>query len=486
MPAPRRLLVGLGLVLATLAVYLGTMPTGGSTNDVESAEVAGWRIATTGSASLDGLDLHRLGGLSDGAADRLWVTESATGHRVVSRSPGVMVAAVPAYWLVARVSGGGADPGGFSLVPGQVTAVLLTVTALLLLRLALVGLVGTATRTLAVAVLGFATPVWTVAAGGLYPHSLDLVGIGGMAWAARRQRWWLLGVFGGIALWGRLHLALVVAILGLVMAVVQRRPRIAVEVGVPSTAFLVLASWFDHAVYGGYSPAGGYGGAGHYATAAAHGGVLHRLEVYAGLLVAPDRGLLVWTPALVLLGAALWRAWPSAPVWTRALAVAGVAYLGVQGLLNDFTGGSGYFGYRLSLETLACAFPLLVLAATRLGPVATALLGPLLGLQAGAFAIGAISHGFHVLEQDAWHDNSIWLAVRTFPSIGAFLALTTLVGHLAGRVWRERGIDAGAGSDAGPGTGPGAVLSAAPAAAAASAPAGHRSVPRRGRPPGRR
>ena len=68
----------------------------------------------------------------------------------------------------------------------------------------------------------------------------------------------------------------------------------------------------------------------------------------------------------------------------------------------------------------------------------------------------------------------------------AALGLLTVFNSVAFVGQTERGIDAAAGSDTGPDTAPGAVFSAAPAAAAASAPAGHRSVPRRGRPPGRR
>ena len=437
LPAARRLLTGLGLVVIVLVVYLGTMATRG-TNDVESAAVAGWRFATTGSMSLDGLARHDLGTLSDQATDFLWTTTGAGGHEVISRSPGVMVAAIPAYWVWAHVGGHGSAPEAFTLAPAQVTAVFLTGCALLMLWWALEGLVAPATRTLAVAALAFATPVWTISAGGLYTHSVDVFGIGGMAWAAHRDRWWLVGLFGGIALWGRLHMVLVVAILGLVVATLRRRPGIAVRVALPSLVLLALAGLFSHAVFGHWRPTGGYGTPSAYAAHAVEADRLRQITNYVGLLVAPDRGLFVWTPVLLLLPLSVRRVWRETPDWVRALSAGGVVYLVVQGLLNGFSGGSGYFGYRLALETLVCGFPLLTLAATRMGPIARQLIGPLLGLQAGAFAIGAISHGFLVLEDDVWHDNSIWLAVRTVPSIGAFLVLTTLVGHLAGRVWRER------------------------------------------------
>ncbi len=65
----------------------------------------------------------------------------------------------------------------------------------------------------------------------MWTHPVTLLGIGGMAWAASRDRWWLVGLFGGVALWGRLHTALIVAILGLAVAVARRRPRIALQAG---------------------------------------------------------------------------------------------------------------------------------------------------------------------------------------------------------------------------------------------------------------
>ena len=34
-------------------------------------------------------------------------------------------------------------------------------------------------------VLGFATPVWSVAADAVWPHTVTLLGIAGMAWAVR-------------------------------------------------------------------------------------------------------------------------------------------------------------------------------------------------------------------------------------------------------------------------------------------------------------
>ena len=61
--------------------------------------------------------------------------------------------------------------------------------------------------TLACLVLGLATPMWSVAANGVWPgpgHGSRHLGHG---LGCHVGRWWLVGLFGGITLWGRLHAA---------------------------------------------------------------------------------------------------------------------------------------------------------------------------------------------------------------------------------------------------------------------------------------
>jgi len=426
-----RVVLAAAFVLGLLAVYLLTLTRTGATNDIESADVAGWRIAATGTPWLDGVDLAALPHVSE---KLLWTVTTDDGHLTISRSPGVVAAAIPGYLL----TGADGDPHHFSLVPGAVTAAVLTTLAMLLLLGSLRGLLATPRRYAAVAILALGTPVWSVAADDLYPHAVTLPGIAGMAWAVRRERWWLAGVFGGVALWGRLHCVLIVALLGLGLAVWRRRPRIAVEMGLTSGVLLGLASLWSHWMYGHASPSGGYGSPGDYAGKAADTSHLHQVVNELGLLVAPDRGLLVWTPLLLLLLPAVVRSWRGAPDWTRLLAVAGLVYLAVQGLLNEFPGGSGFFGYRLTLETLACLFPLYAVSLPAMGRWARALVGPLAGLQVGAFLIGSIGHRWMLDITESWHDNALWYAVRTVPQLSTLLVLAVLLGLLASRIWRDR------------------------------------------------
>lgn len=449
------------VALGLFVVYAATVATEVVINDATSAALAAWRIGTTGTPWFDGF------ALADVRTDQpLWTGLAANGHVAVFRSPGVIAAAVPAYW----VAGGGTGPGDFSVLPGALTAAALTAAACgLLLSTALRHL----PRPVAVAgvlALGLATPLWTVGANALHTHSVTVFAVALMAWAADRDLWWLVGLAGGVGLWGRLHVAVVVAVVGLLVGWWRRDPRLVAAVAVPSAALMGLASLWSRWVYGTWSPSGGYPDATAYADRVAGGGAggpLDLLANQAGLWVSPDRGLLVWSPAVLLLLPALARSWRTLPDWSRALLVGGLVYAVVQGLMNGFHGGSTFYGYRLTLEVLAAAAPALLLSLPATGPRARRLLGPVVGLMAAAIALGAVNEGVWVSAAYAWTDNAFALALRTVPALWLWAVLGVVVGHLAGAVWRER---AGRRPDLGAPDQDAAGLSA-PAAAPATPPA---------------
>lgn len=434
-PMPRHpALVGV-FGLAVFLVYALTTARHYVVNDCLSASLAAWRIATTGTPWFDGFMLDAI---PRAPAQELWTGTAANGHVAVFRSPGVIAVGIPGY----AVGGRGTSPSDFSLLPGALTAALLAAGAMavvLVLLLQHLSIRDALTSTLA---LAFATPMWSVNGNSLWTHCVTVLGLAGMAWAGTKERWWLAGLFGGIALWGRLHTALIVAIFGLGLAVWRRRPSIAVRVGAVSAACMALAAAWSHWMYGTWNPAGPYPTVAAYAHKAASetggGEWLDQLVNEAGLWISPDRGLLVWTPTLVLLAPAVVRSWRELPDWVRVLGAGGLAYTLVQGLMNGFTGGSSFYGYRLTLECLVCVFPAFALSARRMGRVAQVLLGPLLGLQLTAIFIGAVSEGFFLTPDQAWSDNSFWLALRTVPSLWALVSLMVLVGALAGSAWRQR------------------------------------------------
>lgn len=389
-------------------VFIATADYDHPSNDVYSADVAAWRIASAGTTSLDGVDTNAL---PHTALGRVWLTHGRDGHLVVSRSPGVQVAAVPAYWLTHPSD----DVSGFSLGPACVTAALMTAAAVVLIGAALRRLVGTTLGYAAALSFGLATPVWTVNADGMWTHTITVLGICGMAWAAGRDRWWLVGLFGGIGIWGRLHVAVIVALLALGVGLWRRRPGIVVATALPSAALTALAALYSHLVYGSWVPSGGYE-AGPLQHAVATGSITATVVNQLGLLVSPGRGMLVWTPAILVLVPAVVRSWRSAPDWTRMLAVGGIVYLVVQGQLDGYTGGVWFYGYRLALETLACVVPLLALSAPSMRRRGRCLLLVVIGAQFGVMTYGALSQGAPVALGALWHDNDFARAVHDDPA----------------------------------------------------------------------
>lgn len=398
-------------------------------NDVQTTSLMSWRVAQIGAPWFDGFDYSRW----EGGGFTLWMGEAANGHIVGFRSPGPVAAAIPLYAVLGLF---GVDT--YTLIPGSVLAVLMTTAGLMFLFLAIRIRTGDGIAVGAVLALGLTTPVWSVSADALYTHPVTLLGIAGMAWAAARDRWWLVGLFGGVALWGRLHTVLIVAILGLAIAVVRRRPQVALQAGVVSAAGLALATLWGRWMYGTWSPAGGYPMASYTERAlGTDGGVMNRLVNHLGLWVSPDRGILIWTPVLLLLLPAVVRAWRGLPDWSRWLAVGGVAYTLVQGQLNGFSGGSGFYGYRLTLELLVCVFPAYALSFPSTGRWAIRLLGPLLGLQFAAISVGAFGGG-KLNEDHLWTDNSFVFALREVPALAVWPLLMILIGWLAGHVVQHR------------------------------------------------
>ena len=69
-----------------------------------------------------------------------------------------------------------------------------------------------------------------------------------------------------------------------------------------------------------------------------------------GIWVAPDRGVLVWSPVALLLLPARARSWRDIPDWSRSLLVGGLVYTVVGAAIATFTGGDGFYGYRYGLE----------------------------------------------------------------------------------------------------------------------------------------
>ncbi len=417
---PRRA-AALALLLGCFVVYAATTARAFVSTDLWTAHLAAWDIVKTGNPWLAPEQVPSW--LVNSPMRGFWILETANGHTVVGRSPGVVAAGLPGYALL------GTDT--FSTVPGGLTAALLTAVTLTLVFVTWRDRLGGRSTLVVVLLMGFATPVWSMAANGIWPHTVSILGIAGMTWAARSQRWWLVGVFGGIVLWGRLHAAVIVAIVGLYVSWRERDPRVAAKVGVVSGCFLGLLCIWSQWMYGSWSPLASY------ETSVFADSAAEKLTLvnHLGMWVSPNHGILVWTPLLVLLLPALLRSWRDQSDWAKGLLLAGVIYTLLQASLNRFSGGDFVYGYRLTLELLMCALPAYVGAIPRAGHVARRLIAPLGGLQLAAVLVGAVRDGHYLVPSaDSWTDSGYLLAMRQDPLfVGVVTAYCLLVAVLLSR-----------------------------------------------------
>ena len=424
----RRRLVPTLLFCALAGVYVLTINPDPSP-DAWSANFAGRHIAMTGDPVPDIADFPLL---DDNVIRETWIVETADGREAVGRSPGVIAAVVPAYAL--------ARPDTVSPVPGGVTAALVTATAVLLFFLLLRARIGTRRAVVAAGLLGLGTPVWSVSADALWPHTLTTLGILGTAWAADRGRWWLVGLFGGVLLWGRLHAAVICAVVGLGVAWSRRRPDVAWRVGTVAVGSLALSSAWTRWMYGSWDPTSGYR-AGDFT-----GSVLERAfdpVNHLGFLVSADRGLIWWCPLLLVLGPTAWRHRRDLPDWSRWLAVAGGSYVVGQAVLNRFSGGDHFYGYRTSLELVVCLAPALALASPQLSARARRWLVPVAVVQVVVIAAGAISDDFYSPVGDVWWRHAFVDALvrrpgDLLPLVAATMVVVVLVARLLHAGWVVR------------------------------------------------
>jgi hypothetical protein len=420
----RQGVVALAVFLVSLSIYLPTTVHGIVNSDVWSANFASWHLVTTGTPRIDGVDIPRFA--HDPNRD-VWIRHLADGHTVIGRTPGVIAITLPAYWLM--------HPTTMTLLPGNITAATLTAAAVAMMFLALRRRLSTGHAVLAAMVFGFATPVWSIAANGLWPQTVTTFGFAGMAWACETKRWWLVGAFGGVALWARLPVALIVAGVGLYVGWRRRDRRIVLTVGTVSSVFLLLMCAWSRWMFATWDPMASYDEAVLRDHASTH---VLSLVNQLGAWVSPDRGIFVWTPVVLLLLPALVRSWRQLPDWSQALFAAGLGWAIFRGGLGSFTGGFVFYGYRYGLTFLACATPALALSAPRMGAVARRLLGPVVGLQLLAFAMGSLFDNLWLDSRDVWHANAFFNAVIVLGGWGWGLVLASLaLGWTGPHVWRH-------------------------------------------------
>jgi hypothetical protein len=327
----------LAVFATTAAIYLFTAHwQSGQVSDAIAASWPGWLLAHHGTMFLDG---------SAYPTDNFAIYP-VHGHVVAVRTTGVVWAGIPVHLLLGW-TGIGPRQGG------ALTAALMTAAAMANVSLLLRSLLPLRRALAATATIAFGTTAWTVASAELWTHGPDLLWLSTGLLAAIHGRHWIAGAAFGAAFLTRPHLAVIALLIGLGVTWDSRRLRTLLPyVATACVTFLVQLAWTDW--YYGYANL-----LGPYET---HVAVLEDGPGWGtnilGALVAPGCGLLLFSPVVVVAAMTIPSGWRSAPAWTRRAAVGGLLYVLIQMRLNHFSGGGGFYGYRLPLEGVVAAAPL--------------------------------------------------------------------------------------------------------------------------------
>lgn len=399
--------------LAFFAVYVASANySTHQDTDVISTSLVSWFIAQHHTIYVDPY-----------AHKHLWVTKVG-GHWVSNRFPGTILLAVPAYWLLG---------GGFAKLPfypGTITAAVVTAVAMAVMFVVLRRVASQGVALVGTLVLGLATGTWTVSANALWTHGPDQLWLGLMLLFLADEHYLSSGLAFGLAIFTRAHLAVAAAVTGIAQAIYRRSlgalARIAFGSVLGGIALLLWTHWlFDTwNIRGGYSEGTLYGGG------------LRRLPInFAGAFVSPERGLLVFSPYLLLLVPGAVRAWRVAPAWVRSTSLGGITYLIAQLYLNRFSGGDGFYSYRLPIETLTMMAPMFVLMYTQWTAARRwrrATFGGLLAFSVAVHSIGAFQDHDYGGVFDPWRRYTPWVILD---GLHIWALVVLLVAVVAGILW---------------------------------------------------
>ncbi|QIG42551.1 hypothetical protein G5V58_06960 [Nocardioides anomalus] len=424
------------LFLFFFAVFVVTAGRAHLCFDVWTSNYASWRLATAHTPYIDGV---RIPELENNVISWVWIQDAPNGHTVITRAPAAVLAGLPAYLLT--------QPDHMTVLPAAVTAAALTALAVVLVHRAVRTVVEGWQATAAAAAFGLTTPVWSVAANGIWPQTITVLGIAIAAWAMTVDRWWWVGVAGVLLLWARPHAAVIVAVVALAAAWRARDVRIALRGGLPGALSLPLLCLWTHWIYGSWSPMPLFGSG---AFSQVQQSLLDPVN-QAAMWVSPDRGLFVFTPLLLLLLPTVVRCWRGLPRWSTDLLLAGLAYTVIQAALIGFSGGYPIYGYRYGLEFLACATPAYAIAACRATGWARRVIAPVLALQFTVIVLGAVVDRVTLWDTDGWTDNAfVHAMVHGGPAV-AVLAVAVLFASYSGiRAWTDAQLRRARREDAAP------------------------------------
>jgi len=348
---------GVLLVVIVASVLLATASyTLAQNNDTRAAAMGAWSLGTRGTTVLP----------ADWPEDGVsWPVTQDDGTLRVNRFPGVLYWGAPFYAVPHLLQGRPEPPPHPYLVdfrPAATAAVAATTGAVLVSFLIFLRLAPRRIAFGAALFVALGTSTWSISGNALWTHGLThlFLGLGVLLLASDRP--WAAGFSFGFSIFTRPQTAMVALVMGASRAVGRRSVGDLMRVGIPSALGLIAVVAYSWVNFGKLLPTAGYGG---YAVdRLGDPSSWQLLRAIWGTLFDPWRGLVIHAPFLLVLLPGLRRAWAVAPPWVRSAALAGVAYQLFQLQLNEYSGGFFFFSYRLPLEMLILAAPLLLLSFT--------------------------------------------------------------------------------------------------------------------------
>ncbi len=347
------------LVYCTTALVVATHSIDALTNSISS-----WSIVRTGSPVVPEFEqVATPPGVF--VPHTPWIVESPRGP-ISQYPPGAVITAIPAY-AVANVVGVESIPLSFptadgsgdidvlvaplwvgSLIGAEVTALALAVIALTVHEQH-----NTNTALWSAAVFGLGTSAWMVAGMDIWQHGPAMLWVGIGVLMSQRAGYSRSGLAFAVAILTRPHLAAVAAGVGIAAGLKDRSVKPVLAVGAFSAIGLAGLIGYNYWIYGELTLSGGYGAAfSEQLASSEESQLLWYVKNVIGGLINPGKGLLVYSPFIIVLAAKLGSGWRNTELIGRGAAIGGVIYLLVQWKANRFSGGDTFWGYRYPLEPL--------------------------------------------------------------------------------------------------------------------------------------
>ena len=264
------------------------------------------------------------------------------GHVYSVSTVGTAIAVAPLYvlpaWWLARneIPYDDVRARVVEVVMERVAAALVTALSAVVLLLVLRRLTSWRWAVALTLLYGLGTSAWSISSQALWAHALAQLTLTTMcliliAPAPSRAMLVVAGVVGAVAVANRPQMVGMAA-LAFAFLVVHQRWRAVYYAALPALVGLALAV-YNSAIFG--TAFGGYGGLGHF-----NGSLL---EGVAGLLVSPNRGLLIFTPIMVFAlwgGVRVWRV--AAPPWLRWLGIGVLGHVLLHAQFKEWWAGYTY------------------------------------------------------------------------------------------------------------------------------------------------